>query len=180
MIKLDVKDKKILRVLTIDGTMPVASIAKTAGISREVAIYRITRLEKEGVILHRNIAIDYNQIGYHNFLVLLKVTNISTKLKDYILKEDIIVSLSTSINDDLLFMDVASNDINNIYEIINDIKYKFNKEILNISINYIIRDYPVGFSFLKTKGKDTDYLDKKPGKVYILDDIDKKIINDLS
>lgn len=52
MVKIDVKDRKILYQLFNNSRQPLSIIGKKVGLSREVVGYRINRLEKEGVILN--------------------------------------------------------------------------------------------------------------------------------
>jgi len=49
-VKLDKKDKKILKELYKDGRMPISEISKKTGIQRDSINYRIKKMLKEDVI----------------------------------------------------------------------------------------------------------------------------------
>ena len=49
-IKLDLKDKKILRILSDNSRTPLTQIAKQVGLSRDSVEYRIKNYEKSGLI----------------------------------------------------------------------------------------------------------------------------------
>ena len=51
MVKIDLKDKKIIYQLLNDSRQPVSVIGKKVGLSRKVVEYRIKRLEDEEVII---------------------------------------------------------------------------------------------------------------------------------
>lgn len=50
MLKLNLKDRKILSILDMNARTPLSQIAKQVGLSREVVHYRIQQLEKKGAI----------------------------------------------------------------------------------------------------------------------------------
>ena len=62
-ILLDENNKKILSILEFDARDTYNSIGKQVGISREVAKYRISHLEKQGVINGYYTLIDYSKLG---------------------------------------------------------------------------------------------------------------------
>jgi len=73
MVKIDVKDKKILYQLINNSRQPLSSISKKVGLSREVVNYRINRLEKEGIIINYPTLLQLGLIGifharfYYNY-----------------------------------------------------------------------------------------------------------------
>jgi Lrp/AsnC family transcriptional regulator len=62
-IELDPIDKKILRLLQQDCTLPIKDIANAVGLSNNPCWRRIRRLEESGVIKHRVALIDPVKIG---------------------------------------------------------------------------------------------------------------------
>jgi len=48
--KLDVKDKKILSILSANSRIPLTQLAKKVGLSRDAVNYRIKNYEKNGII----------------------------------------------------------------------------------------------------------------------------------
>jgi DNA-binding Lrp family transcriptional regulator len=66
-VKLDVKDRKILALLSADARMPVTQLAKQVQLSHDAVQYRIERLKKEGVIIGFFPNVDYSRLGYYVF-----------------------------------------------------------------------------------------------------------------
>ncbi|HIG98073.1 TPA: Lrp/AsnC family transcriptional regulator [Candidatus Woesearchaeota archaeon] len=77
VIKLDIKDRKILYQLDVDARQPVAQIAEKAGLSREVVNYRIKNMEKNGVIEGYYATIDVTKLGYFYCRIFMRCNAIS-------------------------------------------------------------------------------------------------------
>lgn len=71
---LDVKDKKIIAELLLNSRISFTQLAKKVGVSREVAQYRVKKLEQDKVILQYYLVLDYTSLGFklHNFIMQLK------------------------------------------------------------------------------------------------------------
>lgn len=63
MVDLDDKDRLIIRELKRDAGAKTANLARKLGIPRTTLHERITRLEKEGVILRRTVIVDHKKLG---------------------------------------------------------------------------------------------------------------------
>ena len=70
-IKVDMKDKKILELLSNDARMPLTQMAKQVQLSRDAINYRINRLEKVGIIQAFIPKITIKKLGYVSFHILL-------------------------------------------------------------------------------------------------------------
>jgi DNA-binding Lrp family transcriptional regulator len=64
MVKIDLKDRKILYNLEINSRQPLSNIAKKVGLSENSVSYRIKRLEKNGIIKNFYTIIDAFKLGY--------------------------------------------------------------------------------------------------------------------
>jgi len=64
MLKIDLKDRKILYQLDIDSRQSYSQIAKKVGLSKTVLVYRINRLKEKGVIRKFYTVIDSYRLGY--------------------------------------------------------------------------------------------------------------------
>jgi Lrp/AsnC family leucine-responsive transcriptional regulator len=60
---LDRVDLRLLRILSEDGRMPVASLAERAGISRANAYTRLDRMRAEGVIEGFTVRVSHSRLG---------------------------------------------------------------------------------------------------------------------
>jgi len=65
---MDAIDRKILRVLSEDGSLSAAEIAEKVGLSQSPCWRRINRLEREGVIRQRAIVVDRRKVGLETMI----------------------------------------------------------------------------------------------------------------
>jgi Lrp/AsnC family transcriptional regulator, leucine-responsive regulatory protein len=70
---IDDKDMRILYLLDTDARISNAELAKKAGLSGEVARYRVHRLEKDGIIKSYFTLIDVSKLGFTSFRIYLKI-----------------------------------------------------------------------------------------------------------
>ncbi|HIH31147.1 TPA: Lrp/AsnC family transcriptional regulator [Candidatus Woesearchaeota archaeon] len=70
--KLDVFDKKILYALDKKSNISLAELSRKISRSKPFVIYRIKRLESEGIITGYYAIIDMSKLGYFTFRVYLK------------------------------------------------------------------------------------------------------------
>lgn len=75
LVRLDLKDKKILQLLSEDVRTPSSEIARQVALSRDAVAYRIKRLESKKVILGARTVIDATKLGYNAYHLLLRLTN---------------------------------------------------------------------------------------------------------
>ncbi|MCK5474816.1 MAG: winged helix-turn-helix transcriptional regulator, partial [Candidatus Aenigmarchaeota archaeon] len=64
---LTIKDRKILKELFDDGRRPFSTVAKKAGVSKEVVNYRVKRLIDQEIIIGFNTVIDVNKLGWQSY-----------------------------------------------------------------------------------------------------------------
>ncbi len=62
---MDKIDLKILQVLDFNGRMPASHIAKRVQSNKEVVIYRIKKLEEQGIINRYFPVLDMGKLGYY-------------------------------------------------------------------------------------------------------------------
>jgi DNA-binding Lrp family transcriptional regulator len=72
-IKLDVKDRKILTLLSENARTPLTQIAHEVALSRDAIDYRLKRLSATGVIQKFFALVDFAKLGYYAFHVFLTV-----------------------------------------------------------------------------------------------------------
>jgi Lrp/AsnC family leucine-responsive transcriptional regulator len=73
MVKLSRTDGKLLFLLNQDSRMSYSRLAKLGSVSREVAEYRIKRLEKLGVISRYSTVISSARLGFRSYNLLIKL-----------------------------------------------------------------------------------------------------------
>ena len=76
-IRLDVKDMRMLDELDRNANIISSQLAKKAGISRQVAEYRINKLCSQKTIYAFHTLVDVGRLGYSSFRVHIRLKNVS-------------------------------------------------------------------------------------------------------
>jgi len=86
MVEIDLKDRKILFELDLNCRQSNTQIGKKVGLSKEVVIYRIKRMEEEGIITGYWTAINTYKLGYYVFRIYINLIDVSAKIKTEIIQ----------------------------------------------------------------------------------------------
>lgn len=86
MVKLHVKDMKILKELDFNARQPISQIAKKVGLSNEVTNYRIKQLEKRGIITGYYPVIDLSKLGYIYCRYIIELERVSPEIEEKFLE----------------------------------------------------------------------------------------------
>jgi Lrp/AsnC family leucine-responsive transcriptional regulator len=122
---LDVKDKKILNELLLNSRISTTQLAKKVGVSREVATYRIKRLEEQEIIRSYFTLIDYEALRCKRHVVFMQLTKASPKKEQeiltYLQEHKYITYLSPIISKWNFVFDLIIPEEKNLREIIQEI-----------------------------------------------------------
>ena len=77
---MDVTDRKILYELDVNCRTPISKIAKKIRVGRDVAAYRIRKLESRGIITKYICSVNLGMLGYKTYKIYFKICNL--KIKD--------------------------------------------------------------------------------------------------
>ncbi|VVC00237.1 HTH-type transcriptional regulator LysM [uncultured archaeon] len=75
LVKLDVKDKKILSLLELNSRTPASIIGKRVGLSKARVLSRIFRLSQSGLIDRFGLELNYAAVGVVNYRFYFKFEN---------------------------------------------------------------------------------------------------------
>ena len=87
MVKIDLKDRKILYQLDLDCRQSNNQIGKKVGLKRDVVAYRINRMQEEGIIKYFWTVIDTFKLGYNVFRVYFNFQDISKEEKEQLVQD---------------------------------------------------------------------------------------------
>ena len=181
-IKLDLIDKKILFELDKNARIPTTQLAKKLNISRETCKYRISNLIKNGVIEKFIAIINPNKLGYKMYKIHLQLTNIGEereKFYDFLSKHTYVYWMGICDGSWDLILTMYAHDATHLYEIINEILYKFR----NIIVRKVVGTFVDAFLYRKSFFTNQIHKVEKIGGTVVfnyVDNIDKKIIEILS
>lgn len=99
MVKLDLKDRKILLELDTNSRQSYQEIASKVRLSKDAVFYRIKRLEEAGVIQRYQTIIDVGKLGYISFRIFYKLHDTTSKIEqeiiDFLQRQKIVVWMAT-------------------------------------------------------------------------------------
>lgn len=180
---LDMKDKKLIYHLSINGRATDSELAKQVGLSKNSVKYRIQRLKEEKIITNFSAVINLGSIKTTTICVLIKFNEDiyeKTELIDYFKNHkysDWVITLSGQWD---VFVEFVIKDLNHFHNII--------KEMIK-SLNETISTYQIFFSSdtLRVEHLISDFykdvkieqlpIKKRTPKKYDLDKTDRAILN---
>lgn len=136
-VKLDSKDKKILRELQENCRQTIAEIAKKTKLPRDVVVYRIKRLEQEQVVRQHHTMLDHSKLGYPLYAyVLFSLYNIKPEEEKRFVNflknnKNVIYAAKNSGKYDFT-IGICSKDYKQFDNIIREIRQKFANAIKDI------------------------------------------------
>jgi DNA-binding Lrp family transcriptional regulator len=133
-IKIDVKDKKILVLLSEDSRIPLSELAKKVGLSRDTVSYRIKRMQNLGIIQGFYPEIDFKKLGYNLYNVFLLIDETDKKRQEEII--NVLVNHPNIVNV-IQYSDrwdtevtIIAKDINEFDSVVSEISEEFSEIIL--------------------------------------------------
>ena len=185
MLKLDVKDKKILSILDMDARSPLSKIAKAVGLSREVVTYRIKQLEKKKVIEGYYAAIDLPKLGLMYGRLQFSYNNMSKKKKadftEYCNKHPKITWLFYTDGEYHIALVVVVKNLQEFHEVHDDIREHFGDFVQNPLISFGYKIYHYKYNFLyDTHDLNHFILGEEYNENYRLDTFDTQLLTILN
>jgi DNA-binding Lrp family transcriptional regulator len=86
MVKIDLKDRKILYELDLDCRQSNTQIGKKVGLKKDIVSYRLKKLQDEGVIRNYYTEINTFKLGYDVFRVYINFQYVNSDLKEEIIQ----------------------------------------------------------------------------------------------
>jgi len=186
MIKLDLKDRKILFYLIKNSRQSLKVIGRHAGMSKELVHYRIRRLIKNGIIKKFSMVVNFEKLGYVLMQSYYKFININPTIKKEIIdflvtdKNTMYVSLIEGAND--LQIDFFIGHPHEFESLLDKIREKYYQYLSYKSSRIPIRAEFYDFTFLLDEAiNKTQIVNWIWGQSLLnIDDLDFKILVQLS
>ncbi len=155
--KVDVKDLKILKLLTTNARLSNNKIGKLVHLSANSVKYRIERLQRLKIISKFFTIINLKMIGYSAYFVFLKINYIKgsqeeKEIEDYIKAEPNITEAGKFLGRWNLLISFESKNIETFKEEFKNFKHKFNHiidtyEVHSPQENLKIEQLPVNLNY---------------------------------
>ncbi len=185
MIKLDLKNRKLLYELDINSRQSFHELAKKIGLSKDSVIYRIEKLKNDGIIKRFHTIIDVGKLGFISFRLYLKLRNSNPKKENELiefLKKRGIVTWIVSIDGDydigiwILVKNIS--EMNQLWKSLLK-KYSNNIEKRNLTIFTKVSYFPRVYFLDKKSNSDEYVFITEPSEVKF-DKIDLEILKLMS
>lgn len=182
---MDLIDKKILCELDDDCSQPISKIAKKLRIGRNVAEYRIKRMEKERIIQHYITTINSAILGFQTYKIYLKInqTRSQKEFLEFVKNNpNVIHCLKTEGYFDYT-ISIAEKNIKNLDEFLISLRSRFKDLILKhyVSISVYTKVFKLEKLLLEKKEKGVKSIKVSSNEKEIkLDEKDKIILKTLS
>jgi DNA-binding Lrp family transcriptional regulator len=161
-VELDEKDRRILWLLSIDARMSYLDLAKKAGVSKEVANYRIKRLEQEGVLRGYYAMIDPSCLGLIQARVWMQFQHVSPKMENEIARYYAGLSSTGWVAGGAGWFDFGmtfwGRDVNELYATETEILGKFRRYLRDFGVGVYAKQHFFDKKYLV--GKRSSSLDK--------------------
>lgn len=184
-IKLDLKDKRILTILTKDARTPLTKIAKSVKLSRDAVDYRIKRMVNEQIILNFFPNINFEKLGYYIFHVFFLIDERDQDKKKafvkYLINHPNVFSLIEYTDNWDFEVVLVAQDLLEFDKIILEVCSKFPEIILEKNRLELIRRFNSNHAPPTLHEKFVHEIEpKKREEKYSIDKTDFKIISELS
>jgi len=187
MIKIDLKDRKILYQLDINSRQSLSQIGKKVGLPKNVVAYRLKRLEEKGIINCYYTVIDSFKLGYTSLRLYLTyqytTPEIQKEIIDYFKKNKYTWWFGAFEGRFDLAVIMWVKDLNDFYsfwkETLNRYRYYFQDQIFSIYIKIFLHRYSYLLDEYNIEDRDKYEIIGGRKKVDI-DDIDFRILKILS
>lgn len=187
MVKIDLKDRKILAQLDLDCRQSNNQIGKKVGLGRDVVAYRIDKLQKEGVIRNYYSVIDTFKLGYNVFRIYLNLEYVTSEIKNEIINyfvdykySWVVATIQSEIDLDVV---VWVKNIYEFYRFWNETLDKFEQYFGKYSISIYIESTVFKKSFLlyDQDQKERKLFDMRCGSKPIeIDETDYHLLNEIA
>jgi DNA-binding Lrp family transcriptional regulator len=188
MIRLDVKDRKILYQLDLNSRQSANQLGRKVGLSRSVVNYRIKRLQNNGVIRTYYTLIDSMSVGFIPIRIHIKLQFTTTKKKqeivDYFVKNRYSTLVASTYGFFNLSVVIDVREIHDFYDLWLEAKSKYGYYFQTYTLSFFINEMRFKSSYLlsdKTDNSEREefiFINKR--KIGKIDIIDLEILHSIS
>jgi len=131
-------DKKILKNMSNSSRISIIDLADRTKLSRDIINYRIKKLQKENIIVQYRAYLNLPKIGIKLYKVILRMKNFSPaeekNIKMYVEKHKQATQLLKLIGSYDLEIEFETENENQLYEVLNELRQKFSDVIRDLDI----------------------------------------------
>ncbi len=140
-VKIDDKERNILKVLAKNARARIIDIAHATNLSAELVIYKIKRLQSEGILLGTRTAFDMEKLQYYYTILQINIKNLSQKtserLAEFAKSNTHIETFYLSMNKPNCYMQLFHSSIKELQETIEKLKSAFKEDSFTMDIIHL-------------------------------------------
>ncbi|MBU2052843.1 MAG: Lrp/AsnC family transcriptional regulator [Nanoarchaeota archaeon] len=145
----DETDKKILREISKNARINIVDLAEKIKLSRDIINYRMKKLINEKIIVQHRSYLNLHLLGFHHYKIILRTKNFDEKsekgLKSYVSKHKKATQFLKLIGSWDLEIEFETENEDELYKILTDIRKKFSNIIRDFDIIRITETYKLNF-----------------------------------
>ncbi len=154
---LDLKDRRILDAIEMKGRFFTSDIAKRVGLSKEVVAYRLSVLEKKGIITGYHAIINLTQLAKTPYLLAINLMDVTKEDTDAILaflqqEEEVVLVQEADVLWDLLFHIVVKDNMS-FLQFLDRFNKRFKKFIEKSQVSIILEEEYLSRRYILGKDK---------------------------
>ena len=146
---LDETDEKILKVLSTNARINIIELAEKTKLSRDIINYRLKKLKKDGILFQFRCYLNLANIGINHYKLTLQTQNMDEetekKLKSYVAQHKKATQFLKLIGPWDIEIEFETENEDELYEILTDIRKKFSDIIRNFDILRITKTHKFDF-----------------------------------
>jgi len=143
--ELDETDKKILKILSTNARISIIDLAEKIKLSRDIINYRLKKLKKDGIIIQFRTYLKLEVLGLKHYKIIFKTKNfdkqVEKEIKSYIASHKKATQFLKLIGSWDLEIEFETEDEDELYKILNDIRKKFSSIIRDFDILRITKTF---------------------------------------
>jgi len=181
IIKLSMKDRRIIKELNKDSRQSFSEIGNKVGLPKNVVNYRVKKLIDGGVITLFCTTINRAKLGYMYCRIFLKFRHFSEQIENDLINHisklkniHWVASLDGSFDFCIIFLVKSMSQVDEIY---NSIVYKFDEYITDRELSMASHLYYLSYNYLYEKMEYKYGEVKSENEIVKLDEKDNKLIN---
>ncbi|MBT3405583.1 Lrp/AsnC family transcriptional regulator [Candidatus Woesearchaeota archaeon] len=151
-MKLDIKDKKLLFLLSKNARLNIAELAKLTKLSRDVVAYRLDKLEKSGIIKGFKTGINYRLLGIKEYDIYLRLFHVNeeslAEIVNHLCENRFVTWVGTTFGNYDVRISILARDNEHLNSLMLLLEKEFGNKIQDYEICPLIKKFKVHPEFL--------------------------------
>ncbi|MFC1682366.1 Lrp/AsnC family transcriptional regulator [Nanoarchaeota archaeon] len=147
--ELDETDNKILRELSNNARINIIDLSEKTKLSRDIINYRLKKLTKQGIIVNYRCYLNLQNLGINHYKIIFRTKsfneNSEKEIKTYVTKHKKVTQFLKLIGSWDLEIEFETENEDELYKILTDIRKKFSNIIRDFDILRITETYKYNY-----------------------------------